>query len=109
MIQFQRFMENGLNITSPEIDMPIIGFLSPWGDNIDYGASLEYWKIDYNVDNVMNDIFKPNENENIYIAVSSYSWNSGFVEGGLVSSVQNLMLNFDMDDVLENESICPLP
>eukprot|EP01084_Bolivina_argentea_P311146 538553_1 len=81
-------------------------FYAPWSFNIDFGDSVSWWSIGYKPNDVLNDIFQPNKNENIFIAVSDFSIYQGWSDGAYWTANQNLVRNFNVPDIFKNQTQC---
>eukprot|EP01084_Bolivina_argentea_P087926 158746_1 len=99
MKQLTEFLEIR-NITN--IPMPLAAFTSVWCGDEFYGDAINFWKQGYNIDNVVEEISHPMEDEDIYIAISDYSTvtdYANFIEGAFIAAMDNLVNNFEITDL----------
>eukprot|EP01084_Bolivina_argentea_P311144 538549_1 len=91
------------------IPLPLAAFVYPFGVNESYLDGLNNYKYNVqNIKNISNQIQKPNQNENIFIAVSDFDQNlitsqyAAFGEG-----LKNMQDNFNLTNPFENARQCP--
>ena len=86
-----------------EIPYPLAAFSSPLGYNVSNGDAFYKWKAGAIPDDVMNDILKPVDDEEIYLVSSSYSPYQGWQYGCIWAALQNLEQNFGIDNPLSED------
>jgi len=80
-----------------DLPMPVAAFYSPWGTDLDFGASCFQYKRTSNIEEVVNAIHQPDPTEDIYYACSGVSVLNEWVEGGLAAADNVLMKGFGLD------------
>eukprot|EP01084_Bolivina_argentea_P283929 486431_1 len=106
--ELKNFVTQALGIEADDLPLPILGTMQAWGQ-LSRGATLIRWRRGVNRNDIMSQIDKPKEIENIFIGISDWSVNTGFVEGAIDASIKNLERNFDITDFLADEPECALP
>ncbi len=61
---------------------PSCAFFKDWGDD-PFGGGVNFWKIGYNSQAIINDMIQPVPGVPVYICGEAYSNNQGWVEGAL--------------------------
>eukprot|EP01084_Bolivina_argentea_P107593 192371_1 len=87
--------------------MPLAAFINFMVYNMDT-SGVTRWKTTVKVDEIINESYNPIENEDIFMAVGDFWWNGSWMESSISSAINNLERNFNIRNMLINESICTL-
>ena len=88
------------NVLGIDFPMPLAAFVTKFGDHKNNLDGWDSWAAGCIQDYVLENIFHPIKQEDIYIASSSYSVMNGWQEGAYWAATQNLKLNFGIDSPL---------
>eukprot|EP01084_Bolivina_argentea_P145293 254689_1 len=92
-----------------DIPYPLASFSSPLGYNVSRNDGFYNWKAGTVPNNVINNIIKPIDNENIFIVSSSYSISPAWQYGCIYAALQNLDENFNIHNPIQNDDECQWP
>ena len=88
-----------------DIPLPLACFNNPMGGNMSNVAGLPSWKYGKNIFDVYNKLMKPKDDEDIYVAVSDYTFGkggtsaSGWQWGAFQASIDLMVKYFGFDGV----------
>eukprot|EP01084_Bolivina_argentea_P107594 192372_1 len=95
-------------LTQKYVPMPLAAFINFLGQNME-SSGVTRFKATTNADNVINQSYQPIENENIFMAVSDFAWQYGWMESSISAATNNLQRNFNLQNPLNDQPICTLP
>ena len=100
------FVENlSLFLEQSPFETPLAAFIAFWGKgNEASGASR--WRAGYNIDEIMIDVNNPIKNENIFIVNCDYSLEQTWMEHAFINALNNLQINFEIDDPFKDAPRC---
>eukprot|EP01084_Bolivina_argentea_P107592 192369_1 len=108
IVVVEEVMKQMKELTQISIPMPLAAFIHFLGYNFDTSGTTSF-KTTVNADEIINESYTPIENEHIFMAISDYAWEYGWMESGISAAINNLERNFNIKSVLKNESICTFP
>ena len=91
-----------------DIPYPLAAFSSPFGYNVSNNDGYYIWRAQSIPKEVISDILRPVEDEDIFIVSSSYSEYQSWQFGAISATIDNLKQNFDTD-TMNDDDACDWP
>ena len=90
----------------PDIPMPLASFSNPMGFDSSVSDQWYQFKAGYVPEQVIADIIKPEDDEDIYISQSSYSAHQGWINGAIAAAIDLMETYFGIDNPFADEPYC---
>ena len=92
-----------------DIPLPLAAFINFWARDAETQGTTSA-RNGINIDKIIEKSFKPNIEEDVFIAASDFSASWGdWMENSLQSTINNLAKNFNITNPLQTQTICPVP
>lgn len=89
-----------------DIPMPLASFSNPMGFDSSISDAWYQFRAGYVPEDVIADIIKPEDGEDIFISQSSYSAHQGWTNGAIAAAIDLMENYFGIDNPFEDEPYC---